>query len=224
MSDAEARPSQSSRAIEPLIQPTIRVILALVILGVIQFLVVRVPGVERVMLEPDITVATVIYSVITIVMFGAVMNYASSIGSALAGMFESFPELERIVQLIGVLIILVWAYQIFWWVPYFRTNQTQYDYLFLVMGIIFIAWLGYILYSNVDKMSALLTGQVIEEIGDQGTTTDDPMVEEEPAAADPVSETGGADQGTCPECGADVSEDGNFCTSCGASLDQSGQL
>lgn len=223
MSDAEPQ-TTSSRVIEPLIQPTIRVILALVILGVIQFLVVRVPGVERVMLEPDITVATVIYSVITLVMFGAVMNYASSVGSALAGIFASFPELERIVQLIGVLVVLVWAYQIFWWVPYFRTNEAQYDYLFLVMGIIFIAWLGYILYSNVDKMSALITGQVIEEIGEEPATTDPPAVDEEPPAAETPPDSGGVDPGTCPECGADAPGDGNFCASCGASLAPSGPV
>lgn len=211
-------PSRGEQAKQELIQPTIRVILALVVLAVIQFLVVQVPGVERTVLDPDITVATILYSVITLIMFGAIINYASATGAALASIFESFPAIERIVQLIGVLVVLIWAYQEFWWLPYFRENQTQYDYIFLILGIVFIGWLGYLLYSNVDKLSALLTGQVIKELSEEESSVGTADTEPETEITETTGLTESDDLITCPDCGADLPADASFCNSCGTDL------
>jgi len=167
---AESGQQESSirvQAKQILVPPTIRVVMSLVLLVVIRFLVVRIPGVDIVIFGPDITIATILYSGITLIMFGAILKYASSVGVGLAQLSESFPEIERIIQLIGVLVVLAWAYQVFWWLPYFRENMDHYDLVFLIAGIVFVGWLGYLAYSNVDKVSALVSRQVIEEFDEE---------------------------------------------------------
>jgi uncharacterized protein YacL len=211
MNDADRSDSPAGQAKRELVQPTVRVVLALLVLGVVQFLIVRVPGVNRVVLQPDITVATVLYSLLTVAMFGALLTYVSTVGRSLARIFDSFPAIQRLVQLVGVLVVLVWAYQVFWWLPYFRANPAQYDYVFLVLGIVFVGWLGYIAYSNVDELSALLTGQLVEGArpATDGVATD---------PGDGATDGGESAADTCPDCGADVADGAAFCASCGAEL------
>jgi len=154
------------QAKQMLIPSTIRVVLALGILFAVRFVVVRLPGVATILLGPDVTIATILYSVLTLAMLGAILRYASSIGTGLNQIFDGFPEVERIVQLIGGLVVLAWGYQVFWWLPYFRENQVHYDYLFLISGLGLVGWVGYLLYSNIDKISILLSGKVVEDFDD----------------------------------------------------------
>lgn len=234
----DAPSSRSDAAKQQLLQSTIRVILALAVLVAIQFVIVRVPVVERVVVDPDITIATIVYSLLSIAMFGAVISYATSVGAALSRLFESFQAVERTVQLLGVIVVLVWAYQVFWWLPYFRQNPAQYDYAFLMLGLLFVGWLGYTLYTNVDDLSAALAGQVIDDPEPEQSPDTDPGSEAD-SGSQPEFDPGGEATGdsapddtadpeptasrrdTCPECGSGHDTDASFCPSCGAELTRS---
>lgn len=237
--------TRSAKIKTELLQPTIRLVIALVVLGVILAILTRVPGVDRVIVEPDITVATLLFSVLVLILFGAVLNYATVVGATLADTFPGFPEIERIVQLITLFAIVVVAYQVFWWVPYFRDNPGEYDLLFLVLGLGIGTWLGYLLYTNVDDISDLFTERIIKgqatgetglSAGDAGDESWSTGVEDESLAdtsdltasapaegsedAASSSEQSAADDATffgeCKNCGSNVPADAQYCPNCGA--------
>jgi hypothetical protein len=112
------------------------------------------------MMQPPVTVATVSYGVITLLIFGAILSYATSVGSILADIFD-FRQIGKIVQLVALLIVIVWAYRVFFWLPYFSANPGQYDLLFLILGIGVMGWLGFVLYANVDEVSEFFTKKVV---------------------------------------------------------------
>lgn len=161
MTDQNPEQGNSGEIKAEIIQATIRVGLALLILGGLIVVFTRMPGTDRVVFAPDITVASVLVSVLTLLMFGAILNYATVAGKNLASAFTEFAEIERIVQLIALLFIIVAAYRVFWWVPYFRANPFQYDVLFLSLGLVVSGWLGYLLYINVDDLSRLFTDRLL---------------------------------------------------------------
>lgn len=143
------------------IRASIRFVLAVVVLLGVRYVLVRIPGTEQSLAGGVITVATVLHGVLTVLIFGAILSYSSSIGNVLAQTMPELPEIERVCQLVGVLVVFVWAYQSFWWLPYFRTHPGQYNTLFLILGTGTVGWLGYIVYSNVDKISDILTERLV---------------------------------------------------------------
>lgn len=153
--------SEFNETRKELVQPTVRIVIALALLYGLLFVLTRIPGTDRVIISPDITVATILFSTIIVVMFGAVLNYATTVGTILADIFDGFPEIERIVQLVVLFAIIIVSYRVFWWIPYFRENPGQYDLMFLILGLGVGGWLSFILYTNVDKISALFTDQVV---------------------------------------------------------------
>lgn len=167
MSQPESESDTDRELLEPitaqLLQPTIRLILALVVLGVLMALLTRVPGTDRVIFDPDITVAIVLFSAIVLIMFGALLNYATVVGKTLSSHFPDFAEFERIVQLVALFVVIVAAHRVFWWLPYFRENPAHYDLLFLILGLTVGGWLGYLLYINVDDFSEMFTEHIVTE-------------------------------------------------------------
>lgn len=163
----ESRPSNSGQLTRELAQPTIRFVLTLIVLGAIQFSLGILPAVDQVVVSPDITVATLLYSLITLIMFGIVFDYASTLGDVLGRAVPGVPSLERIVQLFAVLVVLVWAYGVFWWLPFFRTNPALYDLVFLALGVGVGGWLCYLVFSDLDAVSALIADRLL---GDETVT------------------------------------------------------
>lgn len=155
---------------EQLVTGTIRLIIALIVLGAIQVLLSFLPGTGQVVFDPDITVGTILFSVVTLVMFAAVLDYAVTFGDIAAKTMPQFSEMEQIVRLVGALIVVVWAYQTFWWLPYFRTHPSQYKTLFLVAGVGVGGWLGYLLYTNVDDLAEIVSRQIIDGRGEPAGT------------------------------------------------------
>jgi ribosomal protein L40E len=176
---------------------------------VIRALLTAIPGTDAVVYEyvgGDITVATVLYTAVTLLIFAAIIRYASTVGATLARVFNEFPEVERMMQLVGALIVLTWAYQLFDWVPYFRDNPAQYDYVFLLLGVGFGGWLGYLLYTNVDKFSEYISTRSVDERGEATTTSKAESTENETSTV------------TCPKCNTEAPRDADFCSSCGTTL------
>lgn len=209
-----------------LLQPTIRLILALVVLGVLMALLTRVPGTDRVIFDPDITVAIVLFSAIVLIMFGALLNYATVVGQTLSSHFPDFTEFERIVQLVALFVVIVAAHRVFWWLPYFRENPAHYDLLFLILGLTVGGWLGYLLYINVDDFSEMFTEHIVTEERTATirttSTPDEPRAESRgmpDGRSDEFRTSGGSNTIIqCTNCGASLPDGTQICDECGSEL------
>lgn len=150
-----------------LTQPSIKLVIALVVLFVAQLIVESVGATKNTMLdlprtETQISVAQLLVSIFTIIMFISVMVYAFKVGGILAREMPEFPKIRRIIQLIGVMIVLVWAYGSFRWLvgdDHYPQYNEYYDIGFLVVGILFVFWLGLVLYLNVDNIARLISSK-----------------------------------------------------------------
>lgn len=145
-----------------LVQPTIRSVLALVLLFVARFVLARVPGVDIVLIGPDITIATILFSLLTIGMFYVIVDFAGTAAETLESAFETVPAVGDIVTAIGYLVVVLWASQIFWWLPVLRNNRGLYDLIFLVASLALLGWIGYRLYENLDAYAGAVTAEVSE--------------------------------------------------------------
>lgn len=186
----------TSSLIEDLTQPTIQVVVALLILAVLRFVLTRIPGTDIVALDPDITVAVLVWTVLTLAMMGTILNYVVSVGSALSHNIGKDLALAQITHLLGALLVLVWAYASFSWVPYFRTNPQQYDILFLAFGLLCGGVLTLLLYKNVGNISQLLANELnstanpsdySEDNLEQGPQTTEEITEMEASTRDEQS-------------------------------------
>lgn len=212
------------------LKPTLRVVVIVGALGLLQFLMQFVPGITEPLLSPTVTVGIVVYTVLTVGIFAAIVDYTTHVGEALAGTAHGFPAIERIFQLIGVFVVLVWGYLVLSWLPYFRTNQGAYDLLFLGLGVVWFVWMGYLLATNLGNMVSMVTGVVGSVLGGDA----EPEATDEGGAGARRSAGGGSAPGRgrdpeprvpgsgeqilCPACGAETPADVGSCRSCGAEL------
>lgn len=179
-----------------LVTETIRVVLALLVLGVIQFLIGYLPGASQVVLSPEITAGTLLYAVVTLVMFAAVLNFAVSVGDLLSRRYTGFTDAEDIVRLTGLLVVIIWAFQVFWWLPYFRTHPTQYQFVFLIAAVGVGGWLAYLVYSNIDAISEAMSDQLVSTEGAAAFTEQSREHESEPTAGVQADRESGASTDT----------------------------
>jgi uncharacterized protein YacL len=201
--------SRTGQLREELLQPTIKLVLGLIVLLVIRGLLTWIPGTNTIVSSAGVTVATVLYSAVTLVIFGVILKYVFTAGAVLARVFEEIPEIKRVVQLVGVLIVTVWAYQLLNWLPYFRTNPAVYNSVFLIIGVGVVGWLGYIFYMNIDDLS--------QHISELSMDTWGTLNQDNTATASDSGQSGGGTV-NCPDCGDKASKDAEFCSSCGTSL------
>lgn len=152
------------------VQTTVRFGIVIGILLAFLYGFPQLPGTDQEIYEMTnytVTVGTAGYSVITLFIFGAILSFATSIGSLLGERFE-FSQVERVIQLVALLGIIVWANRVFYWLPYFESHPEQYDLLFLILGIGVAGWLGLVLYMNADEVSELFTRKVITDDSQPG--------------------------------------------------------
>ena len=184
---------------QELVQITIKFGIVIGVLLVFRSILPRLPVTHRVvyqpMLYPPATVATVGFSIIMLLMFAAILSYATSIGSRLATFYD-FGPIERIVQLIALLVVIVWSYRIFYWVPYFGANPDHYDLLFLLLGLGVAGWLGYIVYTHVDDLSELFTRKVVTGTNRYASATKANLPNNEPPSNNPINNSNVPSRGT----------------------------
>lgn len=160
MPDTQLRRTQLTAIKDSLVKPTIRLGLAIVVLFAARFILVRVPGTDFMLLEPNLSVGVLLYGIITLVIMAVLFDYASTVGGVLREESGGPKEVKRAIQLATLLLLLVWAYPTFTWLPYFDTHPGQYDLLFLVLGIVAGGWLAALLYTNVDEFTDYLADKL----------------------------------------------------------------
>lgn len=160
-----------------LIRPTIENGFVVIVLLIGQFILQFLPGTDILVIEPNITVATVLYSLLTLIIFGFIIRYSTAVGTVLSENVDNIPNLDTIIQITAVIITTLWAYTTFWWIPYFQENQSLYSLLFLVIGLLLLSWLGYLLYSAREGITDIVMNEGNQVIAE--TRGDNESVEEE---------------------------------------------
>ncbi|MFC3476548.1 hypothetical protein [Halobacterium litoreum] len=160
MSDTSRRRSKLAAVGQALVKPTVRFVLALAVLFTARAVLVRVPGADRILLEPTLSVALLVYGLVTLVIMAAVFDYASTVGAVIAAELDGPSAIRRAIQLATLLLLLVWAYPTFTWLPYFDTHPGQYELVFLVTGLVAGGWLVVLLYTNLDEFADLVASEL----------------------------------------------------------------
>lgn len=219
------------------LKPTLRVVLIVGVLGFLQFVTQFVPGATEPLFSRTVTIGITVYTVLTVGIFAAVVDYTTHVGESLADLSHGFPAVERICQLVGVFVVLVWGYLVFGWLPYFRANRSAYTLLFLGLGLVWVVWMGYLLATNVRNIVSMVTGTVGSVLGsDAGAeggaddrssaggarATDRAGHERDSGPRPPSSPAGDDEQIPCPACGDTLPVDAESCPSCGAALSTGG--
>ena len=113
---------------------------------------VSVPGTTE-----SVTAGEIISSFLTLFLFAAVLKFSADIGKILEEAAD-LAALSTLAKLVGLVVGLVFAHQMFKWVTnVFPEYASHYDLAFLVVGLIVGGVIGLVLYMNVDE--------IVEELG-----------------------------------------------------------
>ncbi len=105
----------------------------------------------------SVTAGEIISSFLTLFLFAAVLKFSADLGKVLEDATD-LPALSTISKLIGLIVGLVFAHQMFGWITdIFPVYASHYDLAFLVVGLVVGGVIGLVLYMNVDE--------IIEELG-----------------------------------------------------------
>lgn len=210
-----------------LYRPAIRLIIALIILGVIAYVIGVLPMLSELRVpHTPISAANIINAVIYVVMIVIILNFGREITPTVREYLPKFPEAATALMLILVLVVISIAYSAFKWVSYFfRDFSWIYALLFLLIAIIPLYRLGMLLYTNIDKLTDLLTGKIAEVSGElrrcpnceEMNPSDSKFCKKCGAALTPTTEAKPKTK-TCPNCNATLPDDAKFCSECGTRL------
>lgn len=171
----------------------IKLVISLIVLGIINAIVVRLPGIDVSIPGLPITIPTVVTTVIGVMMISMVLRFGYEVSPPIRGTFPSFPELAIIVANLVYLAAVGIAYTSFEGLvhPFLLDTPWVYPLVFLAIAILPVVRVASTLLGSVDKWSAWISGRISRVPGE--------LV-------------------TCPECGKKIASDAEFCSSCGAKL------
>lgn len=143
---------------EDLLKPTVKFLISVVAIILAQQIVINVeaatgtdvaiPGSTE-----SVTVAEILFSVLTIILVGVIMNYSSSIGEILDEALTEFSGVKKFILILGGLASLLVVYQLFKWViDYYPPIANEYDLTFLIAGLLLAGWLVVIILFNIDRV------------------------------------------------------------------------
>lgn len=209
-------------------RPAIRLIIALVVLGVIAYILGALPMLNELRVpNTPISAANIGSTVIYVVMISIILNFGREIKPTIQEYLPKFPEAATAVSLILVLVAISLAYSAFGWVSYFFGEfHWLYALVFLLIAIIPLYRLGMLLYKNIDKLTDLITGKVAEATGElsacpncgEMNPSDSAFCKKCGATLTPTAAEAGPKTKTCPNCGETLSGNAEFCNACGTKL------
>jgi len=149
-----------------LVRPIVRVIIALIILGIVKFVVRELPMFQGLWIPGSPFSASMIVDiVISLFMIVIVLNFGREFGGQLRVRLPTFPESARIVLSLVYVVAVVIAYDAFYGVARFYLTWEYvwiYSALFVLLVIIPLYSFGTTLYSNIHKLTDLFTYKVAE--------------------------------------------------------------
>ncbi len=180
-----------------IVKPIIRVIIALISLGVINFIIGRLPGIN--VQIPGLNLPwsnpTIITAVIYTIMIVIILKFGFTIGPTIQNVFPKFSELRTIAMNVVYLIALGIAYGAYRPIvtPFLSEDIWLYDLGFLVVGLI----LAYIVASTLMKSTDKWTDHIFNNVKQ---ATGEFIV--------------------CTKCGWNNEPSNKFCNKCGSHLEQ----
>ena len=178
------------RAIYP---PIIRLVISLIVLGIINAILVRLPGINVRIPGSPIRISAVVSAVIAVIMIGIVMRFGREINPPLRYALPSFPEVADVVTNLVYIGAIAIAYVYFADIvyPFLVGASWVYPLVFLAIAILPAVRIASTLLGSVGKWTAILSKKVEEVAGEYIR---------------------------CPKCGELLPKGAKFCSKCGASL------
>lgn len=223
-------PTQKEDVVEELTRPVVKLLVTLVGLFVLEFIVLRLPGVGTVIPELGATVGGIAEAVITLAMVAVLVNFGREIeprlNRILEGPTEVVQDIAESVKYVVYIFAIVLAYRGLWVVvPILRLDSLIYDLAFLLLALVPTAIVAVRIYNNVDDITDVLTQQVKSATVDEVAC---PSCDEQIRASQEFCPNCGEDvtdvaeteaiPSDCPECDSRVSPDMSFCGNCGSEL------
>lgn len=227
--------TQTDDAIEELTRPVIKLLVALVGLFILRFIVGRLPGVGRVIMDPFLTVAAIASAIITLVMVGIIVNFGLEIeprlNAVLDGPTDVVQDIAEIVKYLTFVIGIYFAHGGLQGVAnnfLFDVNSGMliYDIAFLLIALLPTVIIALRIYNNIDEITDVLTQQVksatVQEVRCPSCSESvRASLDYCPNCGETVpgdTSTTGPSTSRCPECNTDVDPGMEFCGSCGSDL------
>ena len=205
--------------------PIIRLVVILIFLGIVGFIVQRLPMLtDLVIPELDMSAAYLGKTVISLIMIGVIWNFgqelAPELQKALPGWQESASLLKYLVFLISVIIaygaLLPLAYRLL------LDQIWIYQVLFVLLALFPVILGGLTLYKSVDKITNLLGNQASKMIdvtcSNCGTINPPTGKFCQKCGKELVLDVKKPISKKCSNCGTENSSDAGFCSNCGNTL------
>lgn len=183
--------TENRNAMSMIVKPVIRFTIGLVVLLVVRALVSALPMIRDATISGfPLTPLQIAIAVVDTIIIVILLNFGKDIGSSLRFRVERFPEIGTIVTLIIVLIAVSIAYTAYDDIGNLLPGGIRWIYpvLFAVLVVIPLYFLLMSIYRNMDKLTDLSVRKI---------------------------EAATRKQDLCPDCGAKLSANVQFCSNCG---------
>jgi uncharacterized membrane protein len=156
----------SASKLDKIYPPIIKLVVSFIILGVINAVLVRLPGVDIIIPGLPIMMPDIISAVIGILMVGVMVKFGYEIYLTIKNILPSFPEVAIIVLNLAYIGAIGIAYVYFAGItyPFLRGVRWVYSLLFLAISILPAVNIARALLGSIDRWSTLITKGVKEMI------------------------------------------------------------
>lgn len=203
-----------------LVKPIIRVIIALIALGVINFIILRLPGLTRINIPGlmlPYSIPAIISAIIATIMILIVLKFGFDFGPTVQRAYPTFPEMRTVAMNAVYLVAIVIAYTSYQPIilPFLMPDDWIYHLVFFIAALIPAYIIASTLMKNIDKWTGHIYTNVKEATGGFidcqkcGVRNDTTNQFCKACGAKLVSTV------FCMDCGAQISPNTKFCPKCG---------
>ncbi|MDH7578619.1 MAG: zinc ribbon domain-containing protein [Bacillota bacterium] len=215
-----------------LVRRVVSFLITLIILGIIDAVVIRLPAMEIEVYE-TIKIADIASAVISVIIIAIIIIFGQDIAFRTARIIPKFPEATPIINNLAILVAIVIAYRAFdaLILPFLAQIEILWLYpiVFLCIAILPVYRITAELFTSSGKITDLIMGE--KKTTDTGKTVVCPKCGNQvpqskfcsrcgQELSQPVSTPAG---NNCSQCGTVLKPGTKFCMNCGAEVKAEGQ-